>query len=92
MDDIEGAYSLVIMTHTKLIAARDPNGFRPLCIGELPDGNGCAFASESCALDAVGAKFVRDVRARRDRYCRPQRPAHASRIHCGSRAAHDVRL
>ena len=48
--------------HTKLIAARDPNGFRPLCIGELPDGNGYAFASESCALDAVGAKFVRDVR------------------------------
>ena len=34
MDDIEGAYSLVIMTHTKLIAARDPHGFRPLCIGE----------------------------------------------------------
>ena len=62
MDDIEGAYSLVIMTHTKLIAARDPNGFRPLCIGELPDGSGWAFASESCALDAVGAKFVRDVK------------------------------
>ena len=62
MDDIEGAYSLVIMTHTKLIAARDPNGFRPLCIGELPDGNGYVFASESCALDAVGAKFIRDVR------------------------------
>ena len=62
MDDIEGAYSLVIMTHTKLIAARDPNGFRPLCIGELPNGNGYAFASESCALDAVGAKFIRDVR------------------------------
>ena len=62
MDDIEGAYSLVIMTHTKLIAARDPYGFRPLCIGELPDGSGWAFASESCALDAVGAKFVRDVK------------------------------
>ena len=62
MDDIEGAYSLVIMTHTKLIAARDPNGFRPLCIGELPDDSGWAFASESCALDAVGAKFVRDVK------------------------------
>ena len=61
MDDIEGAYSLVIMTHTKLIAARDPNGFRPLCIGELPDGNGYAFASESCALDAVGATLLRDV-------------------------------
>ena len=62
MDDIEGAYSLVIMTHTKLIAARDPNGFRPLCIGELPDGNGYAFASESCALDAVGATLLRDVK------------------------------
>ena len=61
MDDIEGAYSLVIMTHTKLIAARDPNGFRPLCIGELPNGNGYAFASESCALDAAGASLLRDV-------------------------------
>lgn len=62
MDDIAGAYSLVIMTPTKLIAARDPHGFRPLCLGELPDGAGWAFASESCALDAVGAKFVRDVK------------------------------
>ena len=62
MDEIEGAYSLVIMTHTKLIAARDPYGFRPLCIGELPAGSGWAFASESCALDAVGARFVRDVK------------------------------
>ena len=61
MEQIVGAYSLVIMTHTKLIAARDPNGFRPLCIGQLPDGSGWAFASESCALDAVGARFVRDV-------------------------------
>ena len=62
MADIEGAYSLVIMTHTKLIAARDPNGFRPLCIGALPDDKGWVFASETCGLDAVGAKFVRDVR------------------------------
>lgn len=61
MEQIVGAYSLVIMTHTKLIAARDPNGFRPLCIGQLPGGSGWAFASESCALDAVGARFVRDV-------------------------------
>ena len=61
MEQIEGAYSLVIMTHTKLIAARDPHGFRPLCIGELPDGAGYAFASESCALDAVGARMLRDV-------------------------------
>ena len=62
MDRLKGAYSLVVMSPRKLIAARDPQGFRPLCIGELPDGNGYAFASESCALDAVGAKFVRDVR------------------------------
>lgn len=61
MKQITGAYSLVIMTNTKLIAARDPHGFRPLCIGELPDHGGWVFASESCALDAVGASFVRDV-------------------------------
>ena len=61
MHQIRGAYSLVIMSHTKLIAARDPNGFRPLCIGRLPKDAGWVFASESCALDAVGAEFVRDV-------------------------------
>lgn len=44
----------------KLIAARDPHGFRPLCIGELSEGGYC-FASETCALDAMGAKFLRDV-------------------------------
>ncbi len=59
MARIEGAYSLVIMSPRKLIAARDPNGFRPLCMGTL-DG-GTVFASESCALDAVGAEFVRDI-------------------------------
>ena len=56
---IQGAYSLVLLSPRKLIAARDPNGFRPLCIGTL-DG-GYVFASESCALDAIGAKFLRDV-------------------------------
>lgn len=60
MDRLEGAYSLVIMSSTKMIAARDPFGFRPLCIGERADGS-IVFASESCALDAVGAEFVRDV-------------------------------
>ena len=58
---LKGAYSLIVMSPTKLIAVRDPNAFRPLCYGEL-DG-GYAVASESCALDAVGAAFVRDVRA-----------------------------
>ena len=62
MDRIKGAYSLVIMSPTKLIAVRDPNGFRPLCYGKTSDG-GYVVASESCALDAVGAEFVADVEA-----------------------------
>ena len=61
MNTIEGAYSLVISSPQKLIAARDPHGFRPLCYGETEDGK-IVFASESCALDAVGAKLVRDLR------------------------------
>ena len=59
MGVIEGAYSLVVMSPRKLIAARDPHGFRPLCIGRL-DGS-YVFASETCALDALGAEFIRDV-------------------------------
>ncbi|MCD7775151.1 MAG: amidophosphoribosyltransferase [Clostridiales bacterium] len=60
MNKIRGAYSLVIMSPSKLIAVRDENGFRPLCYGVRDDG--CyVVASESCALDAVGAKFVRDL-------------------------------
>lgn len=61
MYKIKGAYSLVVMSPKKLIAARDPQGFRPLCMGRLPDGAGYVFASESCALDSIGAEFVRDV-------------------------------
>ncbi len=60
MNKIKGAYSLVVMSPSKLIAARDPNGFRPLCFGIRADG-GFVVASESCALDAVGATLVRDV-------------------------------
>ncbi|MBP3361178.1 MAG: amidophosphoribosyltransferase [Clostridia bacterium] len=60
MNRIRGAYSLVIMSPSKLIAARDENGFRPLCYGVTEDGS-FIVASETCALDAVGAKFVRDV-------------------------------
>lgn len=56
---LRGAFSLVIMSSRKLIAARDPWGFRPLCIGRR--GEAWIFASESCALDSVGAAFVRDV-------------------------------
>ena len=60
MDRLEGAYSLVLMSPQKLICARDPHGFRPLCYGKMEDGTYVA-ASESCALTAVGAEFVRDL-------------------------------
>ena len=59
MDVLEGAYSLCIMSAQKLIAARDPRGMRPLCMGRM--GDAVVFASESCALDALGASFVRDI-------------------------------
>lgn len=59
MDKIMGAYSLVIMSPRKLIGARDPYGFKPLCIGKRD--NTYILASESCALDTVGVDFVRDV-------------------------------
>ena len=60
MDTIEGAYSLILMSAQKLICCRDPHGFRPLCYGRMADGT-YIVASESCALSAVGAEFIRDV-------------------------------
>ena len=60
MSRLDGAYSLVVMSPSKLIAARDPQGFRPLCYGKTEDGR-FVVASETCALDAVSAKFVRDI-------------------------------
>ncbi len=59
MGQIDGAYSLLVMSPQKLIAARDPHGFRPLCMGRI--GESVVFASESCALAACGAEFVRDI-------------------------------
>ncbi|MCQ2535946.1 MAG: amidophosphoribosyltransferase [Lachnospiraceae bacterium] len=60
LPSFEGAFSLVMMSAQKLIAVRDPRGFRPLCYGITEDGT-YVVASESCALRAVGAEFVRDV-------------------------------
>jgi amidophosphoribosyltransferase len=59
MRRIEGAYSLVIMTENELVGVRDPHGFRPLCIGKVDDA--WVLASETCALDLIHAKLVRDV-------------------------------
>jgi amidophosphoribosyltransferase len=59
MKQLKGAYSMVIMSPQKLIAARDPHGFRPLCMGKR--GDAIIFASETCAFSAIGAEFIRDI-------------------------------
>ena len=59
MGQIRGAYSMVIMTEDSIVAARDPNGFRPLCLGKL--GTGYVIASETCAFDLVEAEYVREI-------------------------------
>lgn len=59
VERLVGAFSLIVMSPTKLIAVRDPWGFRPLCMGKK--GDAIIFASETCALDSIGAEFVRDI-------------------------------
>jgi amidophosphoribosyltransferase len=56
---VEGAYSLIVGFGNTMIATRDPRGWRPLCMGKL--GDATVFASETCALDIVGATYVRDI-------------------------------
>ncbi|MEE9421311.1 MAG: amidophosphoribosyltransferase [Desulfatiglandaceae bacterium] len=60
MARIKGAYSMVVMTEDAIIAARDPNGFRPLCLGKL--NSSYVIASETCALDLVEAEYIRQVK------------------------------
>lgn len=59
VEHLIGAFSLVVMSPQKLIACRDPWGFKPLCMGRK--GNAIVFSSETCALDTIGAEFVRDL-------------------------------
>jgi amidophosphoribosyltransferase len=59
IQSIKGSYSLVVLTDDALIGARDPNGLRPLCLGQLEGG--WILSSESCGIDAVGGEFVRDI-------------------------------
>ena len=61
MQQLHGAYAIVLVTPVALYAFRDPNGIRPLSLGKLPNDRGWVVASETCGLDAVGAEFVRDV-------------------------------
>ena len=56
---IQGGYALVMLTQNTLIGVRDPHGIRPLVIGKIKDSY--VFASETCALDIIGAKYIRDV-------------------------------
>jgi amidophosphoribosyltransferase len=61
---IKGSYALVVLTGDSLVGARDPNGIRPLCLGKLRSsgpGGGWVLSSESCAIDAIGGEFVRDI-------------------------------
>lgn len=80
MDKIEGAYSLIVMSPRKLIGARDPFGFRPLCIGRRD--NAYLLASESCALDTVGAQFVRDVEPGEIVTISPEKGIESDKSHC----------
>jgi len=59
MNDIKGSYAITMITPKRLVGMRDPMGIRPLCLGKV--SNSYVIASESCALDAVGAKFIRDI-------------------------------
>ncbi|KAF0221723.1 MAG: hypothetical protein FD174_54 [Geobacteraceae bacterium] len=59
MNRIKGAYCLLFLTETRMVAARDPHGFRPLCLGKL--GGSYVVASESCALDLIEAEFIREI-------------------------------
>lgn len=61
MDRCLGAYSLVMLSKNKLLGVRDPHGVRPLCLGEL-NGNGYVLASETCAFNVVGARFIRELK------------------------------
>ena len=60
LNKIEGAYSLILLSPNEIIAARDPHGIRPYCMGKLKDT--LVFASETCALDLLGAEYVREVK------------------------------
>ena len=80
MDKIKGAYSLIVMSPRKLIGARDPYGFRPLCIGKRD--NAYILASETCALDTIGATFVRDVEPGEIVTITPKRGIESDKSHC----------
>lgn len=86
MHKMKGAYSLVVMSPRKLIGARDPYGFKPLCIGKRD--NAYILASETCALDTIGAEFVRDVEPGEIVTISPDKGIESDRSMCLSRKQH----
>ena len=79
---LKGSYSLLIMSPQKLIAARDPEGIHPLCMGQI--GENVVFASESCAFDSIGATFVRDLKPG-EIVIVDQEGVRSIETHCGSK-------
>lgn len=86
MDKIKGAYSLIVMSPRKLIGARDPFGFRPLCIGKRD--NAYILASETCALDTIGASYVRDVEPGEIVIISPEKGLESDKSHCIKKEEH----
>lgn len=86
MHKIKGAYSLIVMSPRKLIGARDPFGFRPLCIGRRD--NAYILASETCALDTIGAEFVRDVEPGEIVTISPSKGIESDKTHCIPKKQH----
>lgn len=86
MRKIKGAYSLIVMSPRKLIGARDPYGFRPLCIGKRD--NAYILASETCALDTVGAQYVRDVEPGEIVVISPEHGIRSDKSNCIAREKH----
>ena len=86
MYKIKGAYSLIVMSPRKLIGARDPYGFRPLCIGKRD--NAYILASETCALDTIGATFVRDVEPGEIVTITPDKGIISNKEHCIPKEEH----
>ena len=86
MHKIKGAYSLIVMSPRKLIGARDPFGFRPLCIGRRD--NAYILASETCALDTIGAEFVRDVEPGEIVTISPSKGIESDKTHCIPKEQH----
>lgn len=87
MHSIKGAYSLVLMSPKKLVAARDPQGFRPLSIGKM--GDCTLIASETCAFDSLGAEFIRDIEPG-EIVIIDENGLQSIRTHCGQKTAQCV--